>query len=241
MDIREHVSLAEVTSLAIGGPARYCLTIEQGSEAAEAISFATSRSLRWTVLGAGNSTLAADHGFDGVVIRCAGVERQACPSGALIFAGDRCGSLGSIGAAAISGTIPLLDIAEFHWVNEQGIAQVIPADRWSATALQHSPGLVLGVVLKHDLQPPAPILHPPLPSAQVFQPQRGTAVSAIADVGWAGKPLGKACLWAEDPTWMTVQPGAKADDVVQLMSLVKQQVRDTLGIQLRDAISYLGM
>jgi UDP-N-acetylenolpyruvoylglucosamine reductase len=40
---------------------------------------------------------------------------------------------------------------------------------------------------------------------------------------------------------MTVQPGATADDVVQLMSLVKQQVRDTMGIQLRDAISYLGM
>lgn len=241
MDIREHVSLAELTSLAIGGPARYCLTIEQGAEAAEAITFAITRSLPWAILGAGRSTLASDHGFDGVVIRCHGAEREYVPAGAMIFSGDSLGQLGSVGAAALSGMIPLTEIAEFHWMNDRGGIQTIPADRWATMAVQHAPGLLIGVVLKHDFHPPVPIPQPALPTAQVFQPQRGQAVSAIADVGWAGKPLGKACLWAEDPTWMTVQPGAKADDVVQLMSLVKQQVRDTLGIQLRDAISYLGM
>ena len=126
-------------------------------------------------------------------------------------------------------------------MNVQGSIQIVPSEQWAVGAYQQAPGILLGIVPTQDIVVSPAGERPPLPSAQVFLPQDGKAASAMSDVGCAGKTLGKVQLWEQDPTWLMAKPGATADEVVQLMSLVKQQVRDTLQIQLRDALSYLGM
>jgi UDP-N-acetylmuramate dehydrogenase len=71
--IRENVSLASYTTLAIGGPARYF--IEAGSETAvlDALAFAEARNLPVFVLGGGSNVVVADRGFPGLVLRVTSV------------------------------------------------------------------------------------------------------------------------------------------------------------------------
>lgn len=69
--IRENVPLAPLTTLGIGGAARFF--VEAGSEdhLAEAIEFAGRRQLPVFILGGGSNVLIADEGFPGLVIRVA--------------------------------------------------------------------------------------------------------------------------------------------------------------------------
>jgi UDP-N-acetylmuramate dehydrogenase len=69
--MQEFVSLAPLTTLGIGGPARFLARITTEEELLEAIGFARSRSLPLFVLGGGSNLLVADAGFDGVVLQIA--------------------------------------------------------------------------------------------------------------------------------------------------------------------------
>lgn len=68
MTIRENVPLAALTTLKVGGVARYVVSCEDERDLTEALAFARDRSLPWRVLGAGSNVLAADEGFEGVVV-----------------------------------------------------------------------------------------------------------------------------------------------------------------------------
>jgi UDP-N-acetylmuramate dehydrogenase len=69
MLIHEHVPLAPLTTLGVGGPARWF--VEATSEAAVvgALSWASERGVPTLVLGGGSNLLVADRGFDGLVLR----------------------------------------------------------------------------------------------------------------------------------------------------------------------------
>ena len=69
--IRENVSLAPLTTLKVGGPAR--LFIRAGSEAdiVAAFEHAASNQLDVFVLGGGSNILVSDSGFDGLVVQVA--------------------------------------------------------------------------------------------------------------------------------------------------------------------------
>lgn len=58
----------------------------------------------------------------------------------------------------------------------------------------------------------------------------------IAEVDLAGHQLGQMEIDDRDPNWLLNLGGGTADQAVQLMSLVKQRVRDTLGLQLQDQL-----
>lgn len=68
MIIRENVFLASLSTLRVGGAARYVLECESGEDVAEAAAFAEEHSLPWSVLGEGSNVLASDEGYDGVVV-----------------------------------------------------------------------------------------------------------------------------------------------------------------------------
>jgi len=55
-----------------------------------------------------------------------------------------------------------------------------------------------------------------------------------------GKKIGGAMISEKHANFLVNTGNATADDVVMLMSFVKQQVRDALGIQLQEEITYLG-
>ncbi len=77
MILREHVPLAPLTTLGVGGPARYFAEARTENEVREAVEFAQSRALPLFVLGGGSNVLVADGGFNGLVLKVdlRGIER----------------------------------------------------------------------------------------------------------------------------------------------------------------------
>ncbi len=69
MKIQEQVPLAPLTTMGVGGPARYFAQTTTAEEVREALGFARSRNVPFFVLGGGSNLVVADHGFPGLVIR----------------------------------------------------------------------------------------------------------------------------------------------------------------------------
>ena len=83
MEIRENLSLAPLTTLGIGGPARWFVEAKSESEGVEAVKWARERAVPLFVLGGGSNLLVSDAGFPGLVLRVAmrGVETDEDGSG----------------------------------------------------------------------------------------------------------------------------------------------------------------
>ncbi len=93
MLIREDVPLAPLTTLGVGGPARYFTEARSEAEVLEAVDFARRRGLPLFVLGGGSNVLVADSGFAGLVLKIAiaDVASRQAPEGSVIFvAGAGC-------------------------------------------------------------------------------------------------------------------------------------------------------
>jgi UDP-N-acetylmuramate dehydrogenase len=71
LTIRENVSLAEFTTLKIGGKARFFYSAQTEDEIIEAVQFAELNRLKIFILGGGSNILIADEGFDGLVLQIA--------------------------------------------------------------------------------------------------------------------------------------------------------------------------
>ncbi len=71
MVIQENVPLARLTTLQVGGTARYFAELKREDEVREAVQFARTRSLPWFVLGGGSNLVVADAGWPGLVLRIA--------------------------------------------------------------------------------------------------------------------------------------------------------------------------
>jgi UDP-N-acetylmuramate dehydrogenase len=72
MRIEEGVELARFTTLGTGGPARAFARPESDTEVEEALRWAQERSLAVAVVGLGSNLLAADQGFEGLVLKLGG-------------------------------------------------------------------------------------------------------------------------------------------------------------------------
>jgi len=68
MEPQQNVPLAPLTTIGIGGPARFFFRATSVDEIREALAWARARSLETFILGGGSNLLIADAGFDGVVI-----------------------------------------------------------------------------------------------------------------------------------------------------------------------------
>ncbi len=68
MIIKEEVSFKELTTLRVGGPARYVCMCASEDDVREALAFAQKQGLPWHVLGGGSNVLAKDEGFARVLI-----------------------------------------------------------------------------------------------------------------------------------------------------------------------------
>jgi UDP-N-acetylmuramate dehydrogenase len=67
--VHENVALAPLTTLGIGGPARYFIDASAEHTLREALHFAKDRKLPTFVLGGGSNLLVADAGFTGLVVK----------------------------------------------------------------------------------------------------------------------------------------------------------------------------
>jgi UDP-N-acetylmuramate dehydrogenase len=66
---REQVPLAPLTTLGVGGDARYVIDASDDSTVELGLRFARERGLSLRVLGGGSNVVVGDNGFDGVVLR----------------------------------------------------------------------------------------------------------------------------------------------------------------------------
>ena len=69
LDLKQDVSLAELTSLKVGGTAKYLVEIQDIQQLPEACSWATQQGLPTLFLGEGSNFLFPDYGFSGLLIR----------------------------------------------------------------------------------------------------------------------------------------------------------------------------
>ena len=71
MLILQNVPLAPLTTLYVGGPARYFIEAKTATEVRDAVDFARSQELPLFVLGGGSNLVVADAGFPGLVLKIA--------------------------------------------------------------------------------------------------------------------------------------------------------------------------
>jgi len=88
MLIHENVPLAPLTTLGVGGPARYFTEAGTEAEVVAAVGFARERKLPLFVLGGGSNLVVADSGFPGLVLKLAisEVSHSSAANGDLVFA-----------------------------------------------------------------------------------------------------------------------------------------------------------
>jgi UDP-N-acetylmuramate dehydrogenase len=78
MLVEENTPLGPLTTLKVGGPARYFVEAKTAGDVREAIAFANSRTMPLFVLGGGSNLVIADAGWPGVVLKLAigGIEQR---------------------------------------------------------------------------------------------------------------------------------------------------------------------
>jgi UDP-N-acetylmuramate dehydrogenase len=69
MKILENISLAEYTTLRIGGRALFFVAVQNKVELQAALDFAREQKVPFFILGGGSNILVSDEGFEGLVIR----------------------------------------------------------------------------------------------------------------------------------------------------------------------------
>ena len=69
MNVQENVSLAPLTTMKVGGPARFFIDSKTITEVQEAVAFARSRDLPLFVLGGGSNLVVSDAGWPGLVLK----------------------------------------------------------------------------------------------------------------------------------------------------------------------------
>ena len=78
MQIQENVPLAPLTTIGVGGPARYFVDARTIAEISEAVTFSRGRDLPLFVLGGGSNLVISDEGWPGLVLKVGikGVEQK---------------------------------------------------------------------------------------------------------------------------------------------------------------------
>lgn len=75
----------------------------------------------------------------------------------------------------------------------------------------------------------------------IFQnPPNNSAGKLIDEAGLKGKKIGGASVSEKHANFIINEGNAKAEDIVILISLIKQQIRDKYNIQLNEEIRYIG-
>ncbi len=69
LPIQQNISLANETTMKVGGPAEYFVVVESEAELVEAVKWAEAEGLSVTILGGGSNVLVSDSGLKGLVIK----------------------------------------------------------------------------------------------------------------------------------------------------------------------------
>lgn len=83
MKVNENILISSLTTMRLGGPARYVIEVENRDEVADAFGFAAQYNLPTFVLGYGANTIGHDEGFRGVIVinRMRGITEEVTNNG----------------------------------------------------------------------------------------------------------------------------------------------------------------
>lgn len=84
---KENELLKNHTTFRIGGPAKYFVIVKNAEEVKAAIEAAKKENIQYVVIGGGSNILAADLGYDGLVIKISGGGAQFGANEAVVDAG----------------------------------------------------------------------------------------------------------------------------------------------------------
>lgn len=89
MQILENIPISSITTMRIGGIARYVIYVKNALEVEQAYLFAQVKRLPVYVLGTGANTIGHDEGFPGVIIisEIKGIKKEPQPDGSVIVRG----------------------------------------------------------------------------------------------------------------------------------------------------------
>ena len=140
MRVNENILISSLTTMRLGGPARYVLEVETPAEVADAYGFAAQFGLPTFILGYGANTLGHDDGFNGVIIinRMKGIVEQN-----VTWTGD--GAWGTpteqsdVGENATAGPVQLKVMGGEYWDNV--VAYACDKGLTGIEALSKIPGL----------------------------------------------------------------------------------------------------
>lgn len=286
VSLERDASLAEQTTLKVGGPARALLRVDDPVALPEVVRRCAESELPVLVLGRGSNLLIADGGWDGVALTLGRGFRGVEIEGTRVTAGaaepmpvlaekvSRAGLAGLAFGIAIPGTLggavrmnagahgrELRDVlVDADVVRIETGAQ----ERWDVPRLEMSyrhTALPAGaVVVRARLElTAAPIEevreemremrawrreHQPIsePSCgSVFRNPEGDAAGRLIEAaGLKGRRRGNAAISEKHANFITVEPGARADDVHGLIREVQAEVRARFGVDLETEVVLVG-
>lgn len=306
-DIKENVSLSDYTSFKIGGPARFFAVVDDEDNLIKLLKFAKKEKLKYLIIGEGSNMLAADAGFDGLVIKL-NFKKISFNNAEIKVSSDFIltqlvglavgrGFSGLEFATGIPGTVggAVVGNAGAYGGDMSGVVEkveVIDGDcqkikllksdlkfSYRDSILKDSGFVLLNVFLnlkpgdkmklielmnkhavdrsqKHPYEPSAGSTFKNIPLtdeiAKIFKKQnlgipqkfidykKIPAAWLIEQAGLKGKKIGQAQISEKHANHLVNLGGAAADEVVQLISLVKTKIRDEFGIQLEEEVRYIG-
>jgi UDP-N-acetylmuramate dehydrogenase len=89
LEISENVPLAPLTTLGVGGNARFFAVAKQDPAVEEAVAFAREKNLKLFVLGGGSNLVVSDRGWDGLILQIAipGIKEESKDGKAIFHVG----------------------------------------------------------------------------------------------------------------------------------------------------------
>jgi UDP-N-acetylmuramate dehydrogenase len=156
MEVREQVSLSELTTLRVGGPARRLITAQTIEEVVEVVGGADASGGPLLLIAGGSNLLIGDEGFDGTVLHVAldGIAIGETGEGFRVMAGAgepwdavvaRCVDAGLAGVECLSGipgstgATPIQNVGAYGQDVSETIVSVSAYDRGAGTVVELGP------------------------------------------------------------------------------------------------------
>lgn len=310
--VKENISLAEYTTLKIGGDARYFFVAKNKEDLIKAVKSAKELGLPLFILGGGSNILFSDDGFDGLIIKnemsdygiresysgefTIYAESGADLSGLVSLAQEK-GLSGIEWAVGVPGTIGgaiygnaqafYFKISDFVKEIEMLDMETLEIKELSNEECTFSPKnsifkknkklIIVSVVLdlkkgdkeeisekmkeflshrkkKHPLDFPSagsvfinkeikiedPELLKKFPELEEINKSGMIPSGFLVDkCGLKGKKIGQAQISEKHANFIINLGGAKAEDVLALIKLMKEKVKETFGISLEEEIQII--
>lgn len=152
LEIREGVPLAPLTTLQVGGAARYLVEVDDADGVRAALAWAAERDLPVEVIGGGSNVLVADRGIEGLVLRVRVMGRERSGARVRVGAGEAwdpfarwTAEVGLAGVECLAGipgdvgAAPMQNVGAYGQEVSQTIAEVEVVDRRDGTAATLTP------------------------------------------------------------------------------------------------------